>query len=52
MVLRGKNECPQINIFINRYKLEQGDQFKYLGTLISNNGSNNTEIASRIAPGK
>ena len=51
MAVRGNNECPQINIFINRNKLKQRDQFKYLGTLISSD-KNNTEILSRIAKAK
>ena len=48
MVGSQNNECPQINIFIIVNKLKQRDQFKYLHTLISSDGCNNTEIASRI----
>ena len=43
---------PQINIFINGNKFKQREQFKYLGTLISSDGCNNTDIASRIAQAK
>ena len=32
--------------------LKQRDQFKYFGTLISSDGGNNTEIASRIVQAK
>ena len=39
MVVSRNNECPQINTFIN------WNQFKHLGTLISNDGRYNTEIA-------
>ena len=49
MVNSRNNECPQINIFIDGNQPKQRDQFKYLGTLISSDGHNNTEIASRIA---
>ena len=42
------NERQQINIFINKNKLKQRDQFKSLGTLISRDRCNNTSIASKI----
>ena len=48
MVASRSNECPQISIFINGNKFKPRDQLKYLGTLISSDGRNNTEIASRI----
>ena len=48
MVANRNNECPQINIFINGNKVKQRDQLKYLGSLISGDGRNNTEIESRI----
>ena len=48
MVIRRNNECPQINIFIDRNKLKQKDEFKYLGTKISSDGCNNIEIELRI----
>ena len=49
MVVSRNNEFPQIDIFINGNKFKQGDQFKYLDTLIPSDGRNNTEFASRIA---
>ena len=53
MIVISNNECPQINIFTNGNKLKQKGQFKYLDTLISSDGPNNIEIASRIiAKGK
>ena len=52
MVVIQNSECPQINIFINGNNLKQRDQFKYLGTLLSNDGCNITEIASRIVQTK
>ena len=52
MVISRNNECPQIKIFIDGKKLKQRDQLKYLGTLISNDGCNNTEITSRITQAK
>ena len=52
MVVSRNNELPQINIFINENKLKQMDQFKHLGTSISIDGGNDTEIASRIAQAK
>ena len=48
MIVISNNECPQINIFTNGNKLKQKGQFKYLDTLISSDGPNNIEIASRI----
>ena len=48
MIVSQKNECLQVKIFTNGNKLKQRDQFKYLGTLVSINGCNNSEIASRI----
>ena len=49
MVFTQNNEGPHINISINGNKFKKRDHFKYLGTLIPNNGRNNTEIASRKA---
>ena len=45
-------ECPQIKIFINGNKLKQRDQFKYKGSLKSNDRCNIIEIASRIGQAK
>ena len=52
MVVNQNNEGPKIKIFINENKPKQTDQFKYLCTLISSDGRNNTEIASRIVETK
>ena len=52
MVVSRNNECPQINIFSNRNKLKQRDQFKYLDILILSDGHSNIEIASRIVQAK
>ncbi|GFN97261.1 mannosyltransferase [Plakobranchus ocellatus] len=41
-----------INIYIKGTRLKQKDQFKYLGSLISSDGRNNSEVASRIAQAK
>ena len=41
-----------MNVFISGNKLKQKDQLKYLSTVISSDGCNNTEIASRIAQAK
>ena len=52
MVDSRNNKRQQIDIFINRNKFKQRNQFKYFATLISNDGCNSTEIASRIAKAK
>ena len=52
MVVKRNKECPQINIFINGNEMKQWDQFKYLGSLISSDGPNNTKIAARIVQAK
>ena len=49
IMISQNNECPQIDIFTIGNKVKQRDQFKYLCTLISSDGCNTTEIASRIA---
>ena len=49
MVVSGKNKGPQKKLFIRRNKFKVRDQFKYLGTLLSSDGQNKTEISSRIA---
>ncbi|GFO36468.1 katanin p60 ATPase-containing subunit a-like 2, partial [Plakobranchus ocellatus] len=49
MVVSRKQELPIINIYIKGTRLKQKDQFKYLGSLISSDGRNNSEVASRIA---
>ncbi|GFN93708.1 N-acetylserotonin o-methyltransferase-like protein [Plakobranchus ocellatus] len=52
MVVSRKQELPIINIYIKGKRLKQKDQFKYLGSLISSDGRNNSEVASRIAQAK
>ncbi|GFO13501.1 exocyst complex component, partial [Plakobranchus ocellatus] len=52
MVVSRKQELPIINIYIKGTRLKQKDQFKYLGSLISSDGRNNSEVASRIAQAK
>ncbi|GFO40770.1 ubiquitin carboxyl-terminal hydrolase 24 [Plakobranchus ocellatus] len=52
MVVSRKQELPIINIHIKGTRLKQKDQFKYLGSLISSDGRNNSEVASRIAQAK
>ena len=52
MVINQNKECPEINIFIKGNKFKHSDQFKCLGTVISSDGCNSTEIASRIAQAK
>ncbi|GFO49904.1 structural maintenance of chromosomes protein [Plakobranchus ocellatus] len=52
MVVSQKQELPIINIYIKGTRLKQKDQFKYLGSLISSDGRNNSEVASRIAQAK
>ncbi|GFS20592.1 sphingomyelin phosphodiesterase [Elysia marginata] len=52
IVVSRKETPPNINIYINDTKLQQRDQFKYLGALISSDGRDTTEISSRIAQSK
>ncbi|GFR90342.1 RNA-directed DNA polymerase from mobile element jockey-like [Elysia marginata] len=52
MVVSRKETPPNINMYINDTKLQQRDQFKYLGALISSDGRDTTEISSRIALSK
>ncbi|GFO46620.1 endonuclease-reverse transcriptase [Plakobranchus ocellatus] len=52
MVVSRKQELPISNIYIKGTRLKQKDQFKYLGSLISSDGRNNSEVASRIAQAK
>ncbi|GFO26229.1 nitrilase homolog 1-like [Plakobranchus ocellatus] len=45
--------CVNIKpVLPGRTRLKQKDQFKYLGSLISSDGRNNSEVASRIAQAK
>ena len=52
LVVSQNIDWQQVSIFINGNKLEQRDQFKFLGTLLSSDGRNNTEIISRISQAK
>ncbi|GFR75789.1 endonuclease-reverse transcriptase [Elysia marginata] len=52
MVVSREETPPNINIYINDTKLQQRDQFKYLGPLISSDGRDTTGISSRIAQSK
>ncbi|GFO38331.1 LOW QUALITY PROTEIN: RNA-directed DNA polymerase from mobile element jockey [Plakobranchus ocellatus] len=52
MVISRKQESPKCDIFINEVKLKQIEKFKYLGTIISNDGKINREISVRTAQAK
>ncbi|GFO06013.1 endonuclease-reverse transcriptase [Plakobranchus ocellatus] len=49
MVISRKQESPKCDIFINEVKLKQREHFKYLETIISNDGKTNREISARTA---
>jgi len=51
MVCSKQNE-PNFNTSIKGNRIEQVNQFKYLGSIMSNNGRSEKEIKSRIGQAK
>jgi hypothetical protein len=52
VMMIGKEEAQQVQISINGNTLEQVHQFKYLGSLLSEDGRSEREIRARIAMAK
>ncbi|GFS21719.1 endonuclease-reverse transcriptase [Elysia marginata] len=51
VISRNANSLP-VNVTVNKNKLTQRENFKYLGTLILSDGRSDTEIQARIAQAK
>ena len=47
-----KKTTPECNIFVDGTKLKQKQSFKYLGTLITQDGRSHSEVNARIAQAK
>ena len=47
-----KKTTPECNIFVDGTKLRQKQSFKYLGTLIPQDGRSHSEVNTRIAQAK
>ena len=47
-----KNTTPECNIFVDGTKLKQKQSFKYLGSLITQDGRSHSEVNTRIAQAK
>ena len=47
-----KKTTPECNIFVDGTKLKQKQSFKYLGTLITQDGRSHSEVNTRIAKAK
>ena len=47
-----KKTTPECNIFVDETKLKQKQSFKYLGTLITQDGRRHSEVNTRIAQAK
>ena len=47
-----KKTTPECNIFVDGTKLKQKQSFKYLGTLITQDGRSHSEVKTRIAQAK
>ncbi|GFS05260.1 RNA-directed DNA polymerase from mobile element jockey [Elysia marginata] len=52
MVISRKANSLPVNVTVNKNKLTQRENFKYLGTLISSDGRSDTEIQARMAQAK
>ncbi|KAL8578106.1 hypothetical protein ACOMHN_055426 [Nucella lapillus] len=48
-LLKSTSNLAEVNIKMNGQKLEEGDSFKYLGSLITKDGSSTKEIRTRLS---